>query len=76
MALARHRELLELSEEKLTLEEQLETRKVVDRAKGKLMDEHEMSEQDAFRFLQKTAMGARDSMRSVAESVLEGNLTP
>ena len=76
MALARHRELLELSEEKLSLEEQLEVRKIVDRAKGKLMDEHDMSEQDAFRFLQQTAMGTRGSMRSVAEQVLEGDLTP
>lgn len=76
MALARHRELLELSEEKLSLEEQLEVRKIVDRAKGKLMDEHDMGEQDAFRFLQQTAMGTRGSMRSVAEEVLEGELTP
>ena len=76
MALARHRELLELSEEKLSLEEQLEVRKIVDRAKGKLMDEHDMGEQDAFRFLQQTAMGTRDSMRSIAEAVLEGELTP
>lgn len=76
MALARHRELLELSEEKLSLEEQLEVRKIVDRAKGKLMDEHDMGEQDAFRFLQQTAMGTRGSMRSVAEEVLEGGLTP
>ena len=76
MALARHRELLELSEEKLSLEEQLEVRKIVDRAKGKLMDEHDMGERDAFRFLQQTAMGTRGSMRSVAEQVLEGDLTP
>ena len=56
MALARHRELVMLADDKLSLEEQLESRKIVDRAKGKLMDEHNMSEQDAFRFLQKTAM--------------------
>ncbi len=76
MALARHREFLSLSEEKLSLEEQLEVRKIVDRAKGKLQDEHDMSENDAFRFLQKTAMSMRGSMRSVAESVLEGELAP
>lgn len=76
MALARHRELLELSEENVSLEEQLEVRKIVDRAKGKLMDEHAMSEQEAFRFLQMTAMGNRDSMRSVAESVIAGGLAP
>lgn len=76
MALARHRELLALSNEKLSLEEQLEVRKIVDRAKGKLMDEHAMSEQDAFRFLQQTAMGDRNTMRSVAEAVIAGELAP
>lgn len=76
MALARHRELLALTEDKSTLVEQLEARKVVDRAKGRLMDEHSMTEQDAFRFLQKTAMGSRGSMRSVAEAVLAGDLAP
>lgn len=76
MALARHRELLDLAEDKESLEDQLESRKIVDRAKGKLMDSHAMSEQDAFRFLQQTAMGKRDSMRSVAESVLTGDLAP
>ena len=76
MALARHRELVMLADDKLSLEEQLESRKIVDRAKGKLMDEHNMSEQDAFRFLQKTAMGSRGSMRSVSESVLAGELEP
>ena len=65
-----------LADDKLSLEEQLESRKIVDRAKGKLMDEHNMSEQDAFRFLQKTAMGSRGSMRSVSESVLAGELEP
>ena len=76
MALARHRELLALSSENVSLEEQLEVRKIVDRAKGKLMDEHAMSEQDAFRFLQQTAMGDRNTMRSVAESVIAGKLAP
>jgi len=76
MALARHREFLTLSEDKLSLEEQLVVRKVVDRAKGKLMDDYSLSEQDAFRFLQKTAMGTRGSMRSVAEDVLSGDLAP
>lgn len=76
MALARHRELLALSSENVSLEEQLEVRKIVDRAKGKLMDEYAMSEQDAFRFLQQTAMGDRNTMRSVAESVIAGKLAP
>ena len=76
MALARHREFLALSEDKLSLEEQLEVRKLVDRAKGQLMDDHGLSENDAFRFLQKTAMGNRQSMRDVAQEVLDGELSP
>ena len=44
-----------------SLEEQLETRKLVDRAKGMLMDQHGMTEADAFRFIQKTAMRERQT---------------
>lgn len=76
MAIARHRDVLALAQDKFTLEQQLEARKVVDRAKGKLMDDHDMSENDAFRFLQQTAMGSREPMRSVAERVLSGELVP
>jgi response regulator NasT len=59
-----------------TLEEQLETRKVVDRAKGMLMDKHGLSESDAFGFIQKRAMQDRVTMRSVAEQVISGDITP
>lgn len=76
MAIARHRETLALAEENESLSDQLEVRKLVDRAKGKLMDEHSMSENDAFRFVQTGAMGSRRSMREVAEAVLAGELTP
>lgn len=76
MALARHREVLALAGENEELAEQLEVRKLVDRAKGTLMDAHGLSEQEAFRFVQTTAMGTRSSMREVATKIIEGELTP
>lgn len=76
MALARHREATALAEENLELADQLEVRKLVDRAKGKLMDSSGLSENEAFRFIQTNAMSARRSMRDVAESVLSGELAP
>jgi response regulator NasT len=65
-----------LADEVRDLGEQLETRKVVDRAKGILMDRHGMSEHDAFSFIQKRAMAARTKMRTIAEQVVSGELTP
>lgn len=76
MALARHREVLALAGENEDLTEKLEVRKLVDRAKGTLMDRFDMSENDAFRFVQTTAMGTRSSMREVATKIIEGELTP
>ncbi len=76
LAVARFRELVALSEQTESLSDQLETRKLVDRAKGFLMDAHSMAEQDAFRFLQTTAMSKRLQMKDVAEKVLAGDLTP
>jgi response regulator NasT len=76
VALGRHLEMRALHDEKLSLEDQLETRKLVDRAKGRLMDNHGMSENDAFRFVQKTAMDSRRTLKAVAEDVLAGTLAP
>lgn len=76
LAVARFRELVALSEQSENLAEQLETRKLVDRAKGMLMDGHGLSENDAFRFLQQTAMSSRSSMKQVAQQVLDGELSP
>ena len=75
LAVARFRELEVLAKESESLSAQLETRKIIDRAKGKLMDGHGMSEHDSFRFLQ-TAMSSRTSMRKIAQAVLDGELTP
>jgi response regulator NasT len=57
-----------------TLRERLEVRKVLDRAKGRLQAERGLSEPEAFRWIQKTSMNRRVSMRTVAEAVLEGEM--
>jgi two-component system, response regulator PdtaR len=76
VALARYRELRALEGEVSSLEEQLETRRWIDRAKGKLMDESQMTESDAFSWVQQTAMRLRLTMREVAQQLLAGDLTP
>ncbi len=65
-----------LSEEVATLEDKLETRRVVDRAKGVLMDRHDMGEAEAFAFIQRSAMDRRTLMKHVANEVLDGTLEP
>lgn len=62
----------ELEAEIADLSDRLETRKAVDRAKGILMSQLKLSEQDAFRWIQKTAMDRRLGMREVAEAVISG----
>jgi response regulator NasT len=74
LAVARHGEMQALESEVADLSERLETRKLVDRAKGVLMDKFGMREADAFRFLQKTAMDRRLAMGEVARRVVEGEL--
>jgi response regulator NasT len=76
LAIGRFRELQALAGEVDSLQEQLESRKAVDRAKGVLMDAHGLTEQAAFDFLQKRAMNERVRMRDVAERVLAGELAP
>ena len=76
VALGRFREMQALSDQNSTLEDQLETRKIVDRAKGILMDDHGMTESDAFSWIQKRAMQDRRTMRAVAEQVISGDLSP
>jgi response regulator NasT len=76
VALGRFREMKALDAEVKGLEEQLETRKVVDRGKGILMDECGMSEADAFGFIQKTAMRERQTMKAVAQLIVDGTLRP
>jgi len=72
IALSRWAELKELEDEVADLGDRLETRKAVDRAKGVLMTKLKISEADAFRWIQKTAMDRRMSMREVADAVVAG----
>ena len=76
VALGRHKEMQALAEQAKNLEELLENRKWVDRAKGMLMDKFGMSENDAFTFIRTTAMQERKTMREVAQSILSGELKP
>jgi AmiR/NasT family two-component response regulator len=76
VAMGRFRELRMLTGEIDALGEQLESRKFIERAKGLLIDEFGMSENDAFQFIQKTAMSERTRMRDVADRILEGSLRP
>ena len=76
LAIGRFAEMTSLEGERDQLGQQLELRKLLDRAKGLLIDEHKMSEQDAFDFIQKTAMGRRLRMKQVAEAILDRSITP
>jgi response regulator NasT len=76
MALSRYRELTTLEAEVGDLQERLAARKAIDKAKGVLMTEHAMTEPQAFRWLQTTAMDRRLTMRDVAERLLSGAETP
>jgi response regulator NasT len=76
MALSRYSELIGLEAEVDGLHERLEARKAVEKAKGVLMSEHGMTEPDAFRWIQRTAMNRRLPMKAVAELVLAGTELP
>ena len=71
MAVSRFSELHALEQEVVDLQERLETRKAVDRAKAVLQSSLGLSEPDAFRWIQKTAMDLRLSMRQVAQGVVD-----
>jgi len=73
ITLARYSEYRTIEEENHTLVEKLETRKIVERAKGLLMEKQGLSEQEAFRKIQKASMNNRKSMREVAEAILLTN---
>jgi response regulator NasT len=72
IALSRWGEMKTLEAEVADLGDRLETRKAVDRAKGVLMTKLKITEADAFRWIQKTAMDRRMGMREVAEAVIAG----
>ena len=70
MALSRYAEAAALAAEVSNLTEQLETRKIIDRAKGVLQTTQQLTEPEAFRWIQRAAMDQRVSMRAVAEALL------
>ena len=76
MALGRFEQIVALENENADLAERLEARKMIDRAKGRLMDEYGQSEADSWRFLQKTAMDSRRKIHDVAGDVVSGALKP
>ncbi|MDO7869395.1 ANTAR domain-containing response regulator [Nocardioides jiangxiensis] len=75
MAVSRFAEVAALEVEVGDLTERLETRKAVDRAKGVLQKDMGLSEPEAFRWIQKTAMDLRLSMRQVADGIVEHGAT-
>jgi response regulator NasT len=70
VALARYREFQELQKQVTDLQQALETRKLVDRAKGILMDKQGLTEAEAFRKIQKMSMDNRKAMKDVAEAII------
>lgn len=70
IAASRFNELQELNKELSDLKDSLETRKLVDRAKGILMAAHKISEQDAYRKMQQYSMAKRISLKALAESII------
>jgi len=74
VAIGRFEELKAIMKDNKSLEEQLVTRRIVDRAKGILMDNHGMKEAEAFGFIQKTAMRERVTMREIGQRIIDGKL--
>jgi AmiR/NasT family two-component response regulator len=71
VAVSRFGEIAALEQEVATLSDRLETRKMVERAKGLLQQKQGMSEPEAFKWIQRAAMDRRTTMKRVAEVVLE-----
>lgn len=70
IARSRYEQNMQLNKEVHTLQEKLDTRKAIDRAKGILMDEHKLTESEAFARIQQQSMNLRKSMREIAEAII------
>ena len=70
IAMSRWEEFLELEKQARDLEDKLETRKAVERAKGILIDQYGLKEHEAFRRIQVQSMNTRKSMREIAEAII------
>jgi response regulator NasT len=71
IALSRFQEFMDLEKELQDLKNSLETRKILDRAKGILMDAYNLTEQEAFRRIQQYSMSRRKSIKEVAEAIID-----
>ncbi|MEP9395031.1 MULTISPECIES: ANTAR domain-containing response regulator [Gordonia] len=71
VAVSRYQELRELEKEVASMADRLETRKLVERAKGLLMEKQSLSEPEAFKWIQRAAMDRRTTMKAVAQVVVE-----
>jgi two-component system, response regulator PdtaR len=71
LAVSRHAEIAALEREVESLTDRLETRKLVERAKGVLQQRMDLTEPQAFRFIQKASMDRRLTMKELAESVIK-----
>ena len=76
IARRRHQEMRELTDQAKTLEDRLKARKVIEKAKGLLIESASLNEDEAFRFIQTTAMSDRKTMVEVAEKVISMGLRP
>ncbi len=76
IARRRHQEMRELSDQAKTLEERLKARKVIEKAKGLLIETASLNEDEAFRFIQTTAMSERKTMLELAEKIISEGLRP
>jgi response regulator NasT len=76
IAISRHTQMRSLADEVADLHDRLETRKVIDRAKGILMKALNLTEPEAFSWIQRAAMDRRITMKEVAEAVISPSAVP
>ena len=76
MALGRFEQIVALEHENADLAERLEARKIIDRAKGVLMDQYDMSEAQSWEFIRTEAMNRRSKVHEIAAMVVAGDLAP
>ncbi len=76
IARRRHKEMRDLTDQAKTLEDRLNARKIIEKAKGLLIDTSSVTEDEAFKFIQTTAMSDRKTMVEIAEKIISEGLRP
>ena len=76
IARRRHEEMRDLTDQAKTLEDRLKARKIIEKAKGLLIDTSTLNEDEAFKFIQTTAMSDRKTMVEIAEKIISEGLRP